>query len=216
MATNLAPRVLAVRTIPNVDPTLAGSLGLDASHVAIGFLTVDQDDPTYVAIDEATKKAAVDVVFARSFYGGARYASGPTSGETLAILASDRIGEVIAGLDAAITHLESHVSYRTTGGEGGGVYFAHLIAQSGTYLSGRLGIARGEAIGYLKATPLEATFGLDQALKEADVRLAEWLEPPTPTNMGGAMVSGSETDCLAACEAFERAVRSVHDDPVRY
>lgn len=212
--TTLTPRVLAVRTIPNAVAPLAEALGLSDDQVAIGILTVDQDDPTYVAIDEATKKAAVQVVSARSFYGGAAYPSGPTSGETLAVLASDRIAEVDAGLDAAIAHLESHVSYRSTGD--GGRYFAHLIARTGSYLAARAGIAEGESLAYLKAAPLEAMWALDQALKQAAVDLVEWLEPPTPTNMGGALLTGSEADCRAACEAFEKAVLSIAREPVRY
>ncbi|MGH7563713.1 MAG: ethanolamine utilization microcompartment protein EutL [Gemmatimonadota bacterium] len=216
MPQSLAPRVLAVRTIPNVAGPLADALGLSDEHAAVGFLTVDQDDPTYVAIDEATKKAAVEVVFARSFYGGARYPSGPTSGETLAVLAGDVIGEVEAGLDAAISHLESRVSYRSADGDGRRPYFAHLIAQTGTYLSKRVGIEPGSAIGYLKATPLEATYALDHTLKSAAVEMVEWMGPPTPTNMAGALVTGTEADCRAACEAFEQAVLAVHRDPVRY
>ncbi len=214
--TTLTPRVLAVRTIPNVAAPLAEALGLADDQLALGFLTVDQDDPTYVAVDEATKKAAVDVVFARSFYGGARHASGPTSGETIAVLAGERIAEVVAGLDAAITHLESRVSYRSADAEGRRPFFAHLVARTGSHLSRRAGIEPGEALGYLKATPLEATFALDAALKAAAVDLAEWIAPPTPTNMAGALVTGTEADCRAACEAFERAVLGVHADPVRY
>ncbi|HET9581652.1 MAG TPA: ethanolamine utilization microcompartment protein EutL [Gemmatimonadota bacterium] len=216
MPQSLAPRVLAVRTIPNVAGPLAEALGLETGQAAVGFLTVDQDDPTYVAIDEATKKAAVEVVYARSFYGGSRFASGPTSGETLAVLAGDVIGEVEAGLDAAISHLESHVSYRSADGDGQRRYFAHLIARSGTYLSGRVGVEPGTALAYLKATPLEATYALDQALKSASVEMLEWMGPPTPTNMAGALVTGTEADCRAACEAFEQAVLGVHRDPVRY
>lgn len=216
MATTLTPRVLAVRTIPNVAGPLAEALGLARDQMAIGFLTVDQDDPTFVAIDEATKKADVEVVFARSFYAGAGYPSGPTSGETLAILAGDRIAEVEAGMDAAIVHLESRVSYRSVDAGGARRYFAHLIARTGDHLSRRAGIEVGESLGYLKAAPLEATWALDDALKQAAVDLVEWIEPPTPTNMAGALVTGSEADCRAACEAFEAAVLAVHRDPVRY
>lgn len=212
--TTLTPRVLAVRTIPNVTAPLAEALGLSDDQVAVGFLTVDQDDPTYVAIDEATKKAAVQVVSARSFYGGAAYPSGPTSGETLAILAGDRIAEVDAGIDAAIGHLESRVSYLPT--ESGGRYFAHLIARTGSYLSERAGIGEGQSLAYLKAAPLEAAWALDQAIKQAAVDLVEWIEPPTPTNMGGALLTGTEADCRAACEAFEKAVLSIAREPVRY
>ena len=114
MPTTTLRRACSRSAIPNVAGPMAEALRLDDTQVAVGFLTVDQDDPTYVAIDEATKKAAVDVVFARSFYGGAAYPSGSTSGEILAILASQSIAEVDAGLDAAIGHLESRVSYRSS------------------------------------------------------------------------------------------------------
>lgn len=216
MPTSPAPRVLAVRTIPNVSGALAGALGLTDDQVALGFLTVDQDDPTFIAVDEATKKADVAVVFTRSFYAGAAHASGPTSGETIAVLASPRIAELKAGLDAAISHLESRVRYGAADSEGRRRYLAHLVARTGSHLSERAGIEPGEPLGYLKATPLEATFALDSALKEAAVELVEWSEPPTPTNMAGALVTGTEADCRAACEAFERAVLAVHRDPIRY
>ena len=63
---------------------------------------------------------------------------------------------------------------------------------------------------------LEATWAVDQALKAAAVDLVEWMDPPTPTNMAGALVTGSEADCRAACEAFEKAVLAVAREPVRY
>ncbi len=215
MPTTERPRVLAVRTIPNVSTALARALELTEEQAAVGFLTVDQDDSCFVAVDEATKKAAVEVVYAESFYAGARFASAPTSGEAIAILAGDRIGEVEAGLDAAIAHLETRVAYRSAG-EGGSRYFAHLIAQSGSHLSRRAGVEPGAALGYLKAPPLEATFALDHALKAAAVDLVEWAGPPTRTNMAGGLVTGTEADCRAACEAFEAAVLGIHSDPVRY
>jgi ethanolamine utilization microcompartment shell protein EutL len=34
--------------------------------------------------------------------------------------------------------------------------------------------------------------------------------------MAGALVTGTEADCRAACDAFEEAVLSIHRDPVRY
>ena len=53
-------------------------------------------------------------------------------------------------------------------------------------------------------------------MKQAAVDLVEWIEPPTPTNMAGALLTGSEADCRAACEAFEKAVLAVAREPVRY
>jgi ethanolamine utilization protein EutL len=77
-------------------------------------------------------------------------------------------------------------------------------------------VEQGQALGYLKAPPLAAVWGLDQALKAAAVDQLERIEPPTPTNMAGGLVTGTEADCRAACEAFEKAVLSVAREPVRY
>ena len=79
-------RVLASRIIPSVDPGLAAAFKLEPRHRALALFTSDSDDVSYIAIDEATKKAAVDVVYASSFYGGAAHASGPYSGEFISLL----------------------------------------------------------------------------------------------------------------------------------
>ena len=65
----------------------AGHLKLRDDQRSIGLLSVDNDDATYVSIDEATKMADVEVVYARSFYAGAKHTSGKWSGEIMAILA---------------------------------------------------------------------------------------------------------------------------------
>ncbi len=61
---------LAVQLIPQVDRNFAEHLKLRDDQRSIGLLSVDNDDATYTAIDEATKMADVEVVYARSFYAG--------------------------------------------------------------------------------------------------------------------------------------------------
>ena len=51
------------------------SFKLEPRHRALALFTSDSDDVSYIAIDEATKKAAVDVVYASSFYGCLLYTS---------------------------------------------------------------------------------------------------------------------------------------------
>ena len=93
---------LAVRLISNVDPGLARTLGLRPDQRALGLLTADNDDATYVSIDDATKMADVEVIYAHSFYAGAKHASGLLSGEIIAMLAGPDPAEVRAGLNAAV------------------------------------------------------------------------------------------------------------------
>ena len=76
------PRILATQFIPNVPPDLARAYSFSPEHTAAALVTADQDDALYVALDEATKQAPVEVVFARSLYAGSNHAPGPFSGAT--------------------------------------------------------------------------------------------------------------------------------------
>ena len=64
----LRASVLASKLIPNVSPDLAAQLSLAPDQKSLALLTTDCDDVGYTAIDEATKKADVKVVYAKSFY----------------------------------------------------------------------------------------------------------------------------------------------------
>ena len=211
----IKPQVLAVRLIPNVSYDLAQQLGLTSDQRSIGMLTATLDDATYTALDEATKKAEVGVVYAKSFYGGSRQASGPRSGEVIGILAGPTPAEVRAGVDACIDTLENEAYYYTNDG-GETAWYAHTISRTGSYLSKACGIQEGEPVAYLMACPLEAMFGIDAALKAAEVDLRVFYGPPSETNFGGALLSGSQSSCTAACEAFQNAVIDVAQNPLKY
>ena len=53
-------------------------------------------------------------------------------------------------------------------------------------------------------------------MKAADVKLCEFYGPPSETNFGGGLLTGSQSACYAACNAFAEAVRSVADRPKEY
>ena len=88
------------------------------------------------------------------------------------------------------------------------------ISRTGSYLSETCGIQEGEAIAYLIAPPLEAMYGVDAALKAADVRLCVLYAPPSETNFGGGLLTGSQSACKSACDAFAAAVEFVADNPI--
>ena len=71
-------------------------------------------------------------------------------------------------------------------------------------------------MAYLIAPPLEAMMGIDAALKAADVKMACFYGPPTETNFAGALLTGDQAACLAACVAFAFLVQDVADEPCRY
>jgi ethanolamine utilization protein EutL len=206
---------LAMRVIPNVDEGLAKMLNLPAHIRSLGLLTSTIDDVGYTALDEATKKAAVEVVYAKSFYAGAAHASGPYSGEFIGILGGETPSEVKSGLDAAVALMENGACFYALNEEGTHAYYAHVISRTGSYLSKVAGIREGEPLAYLIAPPLEAVYGLDAALKAADVTIQQFYGPPTETNFGGGLLTGSQSACAAAAKAFADAVRSIAENPLK-
>lgn len=201
--------VLASKIIPNVDAALAEQLGLDPDVKSVALLTTDCDDVGYTAIDEATKKANVKVVYAKSFYGGAANANTKLAGEFIGILAGPNPDEVKSGLATAVDMVEHVLHFVSANEDDTVVYYAQCVSRTGSYLSQVAGIAEGEALAYLIAPPLEAVYALDAALKAADVRLCVWYGPPTETNFGGALLTGTQSACQSACEAFAAAVEFV-------
>lgn len=212
---DLWPKVLACRTIDAVDPQLAASLGLSSGHVAAGLITCDEDDALYVALDEATKHARVDVVFAKSFYAGAKHASGPFSGEILGVLAGADPDEVEEGMWAALQHLKEVVRFRTFPGDDQPAFLAHVVTETGAYLAPQAGVEVGAPMAYLIAPPLESMFAVDRALKAADVKLGRLIPPPSETNFGGAFLTGRLEELFAARDAFVEAIRDVASSPKR-
>lgn len=215
MLERIPATALATRVIASVDAGLAEALGLASHQTAIAMLTTDCDDVGYIAVDEATKKANVEVVYAASFYGGAAHASGPFSGEFIGIMASDNPADAAAGLRAAVEFTQNDAAFEKAA-PGGPAFLAHLVSSCGTYLAAAGGIPVGTALAYLIAPPLEATFGLDAALKAADVKLIKHFPPPSETNFSGGWLSGSQAACQAACDAFRDAVVSVAVNPMTF
>ncbi len=212
----IKPNILSVRLIPNVDRGFAERLNLRADQRSLGLITCDIDDALYVAIDEGTKMADVEVVYAKSFYAGAAHASGPLSGEIIAIFAGADPAEVRAALNATIDYAENEAWFYAADESGENAFFAHTVSSTGSYLSKEAGIKRGEPLAYLIACPLEATYGLDAALKAADVELKVWFEPPSETNFSGGWLTGSQSACKAACDAFRDAVLEVASTPIKF
>ena len=215
MTDDLLPvKVLAIRTIANVSETLAHKLGLPKQYRSIGLITADSDDMTYCALDEATKAAVVEVVYGKSLYAGAANASTALAGEVIGILAGPNPAEVQSGLRACVDFLHSGVGFRSANQDDSVVYFAHTVSRTGTYLSKVAGIKEGEALAYLIAPPLEAMTGLDEAMKAADVELVTLFEPPSETNFGGGLLTGTQSACDAACAAFAETVKAIAARPI--
>jgi ethanolamine utilization protein EutL len=207
---------LAVRLISQVAPDYARVLGLRSDQRSLGILTSDNDDATYVSIDEATKKANVEVVYAHSFFAGSRHASGPLSGEIIAMLAGPDPDEVRAGLEAAVQYLTVNATWYSANQDGSIAFFPHVISQTGSYLSKVCDIPLGSPIAYLIAPPLEGVMALDAALKAAAVEIVSYTPPPSETNYMGAILTGDQSACQAAALAFQEMVLNVARRPISF
>ncbi len=206
-------KILTLRLIPNLSPGLAGALGLDRRFRAIGLISTDSDDMTYIALDEATKVANVEVAYARSLYAGAANASTALAGEVIGILAGPTPAEVASGLRGAEAFLQSGAGFQSANEKDDVVYLAHCVSRTGSYLAELAQVPVGQAIAYLIAPPVEAVLGLDAALKASDVELTQFFAPPTETNFSGGLLTGTQSACQAACDAFAQAVREAAARP---
>lgn len=208
--------VLAAKVIASVDAGYVKKLGLKAHQRSIGIITADCDDVTYCALDEATKASDVEVVYTHSFYAGAGNSSGPTSGEVIGIIAGDSPADVIAGLDRCKDFITNEAAFCQGNMGQKTPFFAHLVSSAGSFLAKEAGVKKGDSLAYLIATPLEAVYALDAALKAADVELKKYYAPPSETNFAGGLLTGSQAACRAACDAFQEAILSVNIDPTNY
>lgn len=212
----LRANVVSVKMIPNLNSDMARELKIDPKYRAVGIFTCDIDDVAYTALDEATKKADVVVAYAKSFYGGAVNANSKLAGEFIGILAGVSPAEVKSGINAAIECIEHDAAFYSSNEDDSICYFAHCISRTGSYLSEMAGVPEGESLAYLIAPPIEAMYALDAAMKAADVKMAEFFGPPSETNFGGALLTGSQSACKAACDAFAEAVDFVAENPMRF
>ena len=201
--------VLAVQYLSAASADLCKALGAPEGYPCLGLITTDCDDATYIALDEATKAAEVQVCFGASFYAGAANASTPNAGEVLGILCATTPGAVRSGMEAALGALE-RIGFE----EANGVpYLAYTVSSCGSFLAKEAGVPEGSSLAYLIAPPLESMYALDIALKAADVKLCKPYPPPSPTNFGGGLLTGTRSACAAACSAFAEGVAEVAQRP---
>lgn len=208
--------ILSVQMLPNADPLLLKNLKAPKAHHSLGIFTTDCDDVSYAALDEATKKADVQVVYARSMYAGSGNASTKLAGEFIGILSGPDPAEVRSGLEAAIRYIENDAAFYTANDDGSVVYFAQLISRTGSYLSKAAGVSEGTSMAYLIAPPMEAIMGLDAAVKSSGAQIALFYGPPTETNFAGGLLVGEQSQCQDACETFAATVEKIAAQPLEY
>lgn len=139
----IRPSVTAMRVIASVNDGFARELKLPPHIRSLGLITADSDDVTYIAADEATKQAMVEVVYGRSLYAGAAHGPSPTAGEVLIMLGGPNPAEVRAGLDAMVAHIENGAAFQWANDAEDTAFLAHVVSRnwllSLVYLRYRIG-----------------------------------------------------------------------------
>ena len=125
----IRPSVTAMRVIASVNDGFARELKLPPHIRSLGLITADSDDVTYIAADEATKQAMVEVVYGRSLYAGAAHGPSPTAGEVLIMLGGPNPAEVRAGLDAMMAHIESGAAFQWANDAQDTAFLAHVVSR---------------------------------------------------------------------------------------
>lgn len=90
-----------------------------------------------------------------------------------------------------VAHIEGGAAFQWANDAENTAFLAHVVSRTGSYLSSTAGIALGDPMAYLVAPPLEATYGIDAAMKSADVQLVTYVPPPSETNYSAAFLTGS-------------------------
>ena len=160
---------------------------------------------TIVIIRAVTLEGAVEglkFVFVPNFQ--------PLKENFIGVLSAATPGAVRSGMEAVINALE-RIGFSV---ENSIPYLAHTVSSCGSFLSKEAGVPKGSALAYLIAPPLESMIGLDAALKASDVKLCKLYAPPTETNFGGGLLTGTQSACAAACEAFKHAVAKIAGMPI--
>ena len=210
--------LLSIKMIPNVTDAMKEKLDLPEGHRSIGVFTADCDDVAYIAMDEATKKANVKGVYGETHYAGAANATGALAGEVICVISGPTPAEVKSGLQTIVDVFDAEDAphFVSCNDDDSIAYMAYTVSKTGSYLSGLANIPEGEAITYMIAYPCEFHYALDAAMKAAEVELCLYIAPPSPTNCGGAFLTGTQSACQTACEAFGQAVQYVADHPLEF
>ena len=187
MKRRIDAHVVMEKLVPRITEEYRKIYDIPENHESMAIFSADCEDVMWLAVDDATKKAKIKVIQIETVYGGVDYSWSRYGGEITAIISGEKVADVKSGLQYA----KDYIDY---------------VPRIGKYYQESLGLSEGTSIAYLVSAPVESMYGLDKALKAADVKIAELSEIPSRVNTGGAIVYGTESACRSAVEAFAEGV----------
>lgn len=206
MKRRVQSKVTMQKVVPHVTDRYRKLWEIPETHRSVGFIACDNEDVMWLALDDATKKAKIEIVHAETVYGGVDYSWSRYGGEITAVLSGENVSDVQNGLRYTKEYIENKAAIYMLDEEGTLGYYEDWIPRAGRYYQKKLGIAEGTSLAYLVSTPVESTYALDKALKASQTKIAEMFYPPTRVNTGGGVLVGTESACRAAVQTFAEAV----------
>ena len=199
MKRRIDAHVVMEKLVPRITEEYRKIYDIPENHESMAIFSADCEDVMWLAVDDATKKAKIKVI--QIDYSWSRY-----GGEITAIISGEKVADVKSGLQYAKDYIENKSGNYSLNEEGTLGYYVDYVPRIGKYYQESLGLSEGTSIAYLVSAPVESMYGLDKALKAADVKIAELSEIPSRVNTGGAIVYGTESACRSAVEAFAEGV----------
>ena len=196
MKRRIDAHVVMEKLVPRITEEYRKIYDIPENHESMAIFSADCEDVMWLAVDDATKKAKIKVIQIETVYGG----------EITAIISGEKVADVKSGLQYAKDYIENKSGNYSLNEEGTLGYYVDYVPRIGKYYQESLGLSEGTSIAYLVSAPVESMYGLDKALKAADVKIAELSEIPSRVNTGGAIVYGTESACRSAVEAFAEGV----------
>lgn len=210
MKTNM----LSQKIIANVSEEFAKAYHLPAGHQSVAFFSVDNDDAAYLAVDDATKKADIQVIHGETFYGGSTCSWSKYGGSVFVMFSGPKVADVRSGL----AYVKDFIDHRTElccfDGDPGTAFYAQCVPRAGKYFRDLCGIEEGSAYAYLVGGPIETNYALDKALKAGETRIVKYWYPPSHANSSGAVLAGTESACRSAALAFKDGLRFAIEHPM--
>lgn len=206
--------MISQKLIANVTPEMARIYEIPEEHQSVAFFSTDNDDVAYLAADDASKKANIKVVHAETFYSGLRGSWSKYGGSVFVMISGPKVSDVKSGLAYIRDFIENRSELCNFDGDEGTAFYAQCIPKSGKFFKEFCDLEEGSAYAYLVGGPIETNYALDKALKAGNTKIARYWYPPSHANSSGAVLTGTESACRAATQAFVEALRFATEHPM--
>lgn len=208
-------KLVANRLLTDVEDIMLEAYNLPEGYVDIGLFETEFEGIGYVAADDATKKANVEVVSIHSTHGGSGLGKS-NDGHVFGIISGPMVSDVERGLRYVRNYIENEAGVYSISEDDSVLIYAEYVSRIGKYFAKALDLKEGSSIAYLVAPSMYGVIGVDEALTLANVEVVKYWGDPTASNLCGAIVTGTQSQCQMAVEGFKNAIFDCAEEPIEY